>query len=434
MRGTAWLVACAALAAGEYAASFVPWMAEGWPVMAGFAVLVAVAGYGFAWRGWHLLFLFAFGAAIFLLASVESEHRFRLQPWMRKAHVQRRESAFAAAKARRSSAVAPIRRELSRRVAIGLEGERDIVALNRAILLGERERLPAQMRRTFVESGAIHVFAISGLHVMAFAGLLYWLLRMVFVPLRAAGAVAVPVVWAYVWVVGLPPSAVRAATMATFYFAAPLFWRRPDGTKAWAITFFIVYLGDPTKICDVGCALSFAVMLAILLALECGKSLGGAWMQALLVSFAAWAAGVPIAAHVFGRVTPGGLLANLALLPSAAITVVAGVLGLMTSFVSETVAAHFNNLSALSTKAMVGVSSAVATIPWANVETESWPAWVCLAWYAALVLLLVVAWRWRLGREHARSVLGAGRRGLWYNIALDGLFRRIKSMAAEEKA
>ena len=385
MKGASWLVACAALAAGEYAASFAPWMAEAWPVAAAFAALAAIAGYGFAWRGWHLLFLFAFGAAIFLFASVEAEHGYRLQPWMRKVSMQRRPSALSAAKSARGSSAAPIRRALSRRVAIGLGREREIVALNRAILLGERGRLPPDIRRTFVESGTMHVFAISGLHVMAVAGLLYWLLRMMFVPLRVAGAVAVPILWAYVWIVGLPPSAVRAATMATFYYAAPLFWRRPDGMKAWAITFFIVYLGDPTKICDVGCALSFTVMLAILLALECGKALGRAWAQSLCVTVAAWAAGVPIVAHVFGLVTPGGLLANLALLPSAAVTVVAGALGLMASFVSETVAAHFNNLSALFTKAMVGVAAVVARLPGANLETGSWPTWVCLVWYAALM-------------------------------------------------
>ena len=145
MRRASWLVACAALAAGEYAASFAPWMAEAWPVAAAFAALAAIAGYGLAWRGWHLLFLFAFGAAIFLFASVETEHGYRLQPWMRKASVQRRSSALSAAKAAKRSSAAPIRRALSRRVAIGLGREREIVALNRAILLGERGRLPPGM-------------------------------------------------------------------------------------------------------------------------------------------------------------------------------------------------------------------------------------------------------------------------------------------------
>ena len=410
-----WMIACAALAAGEYAASFAPWMAEAWPVVAAVAALVALAGYGFAWRGWHLLFLFVFGAALFLFASVEQERDFRLKPWMRNASVQRKAYMAEAARKSRNSAAAPLRRELSRRAAIGLEREGEIVALNRAILLGERGRLPPRARRTFIESGTIHVFAISGLHVMAVAGLLYWLMRMCFVPLRLAGAAAVPILWVYVWVVGLPPSAVRAATMATFYYAAPLFWRRPSATKAWALAFFIVYLSDPMKICDVGCALSFTVMLAILLALDCGKALVGTWRQTLWVAFVAWAAGVPIAAHVFGRVTPGGLLANLVLLPSAVVTVVAGATGLMASFVSETVAAHLNNLSALFTKAMVGVSSAVARLPGANLETGPWPTWVCLAWYRAMLLLLMLVWR-RQFRERGIVGIEHDSQQLWYNM------------------
>ena len=398
MKGTGCLIACAALAAGEYAASLAPGWAPAWPAVAVAAALVALAGYGLALRGWHLAFLFAFGAAVFLFASVESERNYRMKPWMRKASVQRRAKAAAAAAAAKRSAAAPLRRELSRRVAMGLGHDREMAALNRAILLGERGRLPPQLRRVFVESGTIHVFAISGLHVMAVAGLLYWLLRAMFVPLRLAGAVAVPILWAYVWIVGFPPSAVRAATMATFYYAAPLFCRRPDGVKSWVLTFLVVYLGDPTKICDVGCALSFVVMLAILLALECRGATGGARVQTLLVTFAAWSAGVPIAAHVFGRITPGGLLANLLLLPSAAVTVVSGALGLAASFASATAAAHLNNLSALFTKAMVGVSSAVARLPGANCETGAWPTWACAIWYAALLSLLAALRHWRSGR------------------------------------
>ena len=142
MKGTAWLIACAALAAGEYVASFAPWMAEAWPVAAGFAVFVAAAGYGFSWRGWRLLFLFALGASLFLFSSLESERRFRLQPWMRKASVQRRETALSAAKAKRASAAAPIRRELSRRVAIGLGREPEIAAVSR--LFTVKRRVPAE--------------------------------------------------------------------------------------------------------------------------------------------------------------------------------------------------------------------------------------------------------------------------------------------------
>ena len=415
------MVACAALAAGEYAASFVPWMAEGWPVMAGFAVLVAVAGYGFAWRGWHLLFLFAFGAAIFLLASVESEHRFRLQPWMRKAHVQRRESAFAAAKARRSSAVAPIRRELSRRVAIGLEGERDIVALNRAILLGERERLPAQMRRTFVESGAIHVFAISGLHVMMVAGLIKRLLQKFVPSSRAVWAICIVAAPCYAVLAGMSPSAVRAAAMAVLWMAAPLFGRRPNSLAAFSVTAIGVYALRPERMFDVGCSLSFTVIFGILVCSRWAKCNGFGFGR-LAVSTAAWAAGVPIAAHAFGRLAVGSLVANAAVVVAAGTAVALGFMGIAAGFVSPVLAAFFNGQMAAIVWAMAWVSDALAGISWLSMSVRPWTALECAAWYGFWILAMMLAEKVFLKSFANRNPSVGGRmsaRTFWYTTRHD---------------
>ena len=67
-----------------------------------------------------------------------------------------------------------------------------------------------------------------------------------------------------------------------------------------------------------------------------------------------------------------------------------GVVGALAGFVSETAAAHLNNLAALVTRAMTGVSRAVADLGWANFEVEEWGLGACAAWYASL--LLTRAW------------------------------------------
>ena len=81
--------------------------------------------------------------------------------------------------------------------------------------------------------------------------------------MRGRGVVLVPVLWLYVALTGGSPSAVRAAAMASLKFLAPLFWRREDGLVAWSLTFLAVYALDPLMFFDVGCALSFAVMLGL---------------------------------------------------------------------------------------------------------------------------------------------------------------------------
>lgn len=371
-----WLFGCAALAAGEAVAARAPTCSELWPVAVAAAALTVLFGYGLDLPGWRYVALAFLGMALFFQASVASENAYRASPWMRGAK-------------RRAKTVETgnwVRREFSRRVGIGLEHDRAVADLNRAILLGERGGLPWRTKKIFVDSGTMHVFAISGLHVMVVAKVLVTLLVACFVPLRWVGLAAIPLLWGYVAVIGFPPSAVRAALMATFYYSAPMFWRRPNAIMSWALTFGIVYVVTPRMIADVGCSLSFVVMLAIILAHRFAKGLGNGWRMNLWLTFAAWFAGVPIAAHVFGRFTPGGLLANIPLIASAGVTVASGIVGLLVSFVSETLAAHFNNLAALFTHAMVGLSAAVASLPGANFVIAEWSYLQCAAWYALVFL------------------------------------------------
>lgn len=282
-----------------------------------------------------------------------------------------------------------VRRELSRRMGIGLDGSETVANLNRAILLGERGRLPRGERNAFVSAGTIHVFAISGLHVMVVAETLAFLLLLAGMPVRSLAFVLVPVLWLYVAMTGASPSAVRAAAMASLGYAAPAFWRRRDGLVAWSLTFLAVYAMDPMKVFDVGCALSFAVMLGLVLwGRFVSEFVHGRIASAFVMTLAAWAVGMPIAAHAFGRVTPGGLIANIALIPAAGLGVKASMAGLAASFVSERLAAHVNAFAALVANAMSGLSHIVASLPWANFEVAPWPVHVCVEWYAAMALSL----------------------------------------------
>ena len=298
-------------------------------------------------------------------------------------------------------AFARIRRDLSRRMEIGLARAPEVVALNRAILLGERAELPADIRSVFIGAGTMHIFAISGLHVMVIARLFLCALTLCLIPGRLAGLVLVPLLWAYVYLIGMTASAVRAAAMASVYFAAPLFWRRPNALIAWSVTFLTVHLLNPLQLLNVGSALSFAVMLGILLCLRWLTTVSAGRWEMFCVSFAAWLAGTPIAAAVFGRVTPGGLLANLVLIPAAAASVVSSVIGIVASFVSSTLAAHVNNASALCTKTLVGISWTVSRLPGANFETGKWTVGACALWYcgAVFVAWVVSAWCAHLRRR-----------------------------------
>lgn len=373
-----WLGICAAVASGIALALAFPRAAELWPEVVGIVVLIAALGYGFSVRGWWFAMLVFVGLAIGYESLVETERSYRLTPWMR--NVERRSAEKIEPSALRSA--------FSRRVALGLDHAPEVVSLNRAILLGERKRLSPELKRIFVDSGAIHIFAISGLHVMVMAKILMSLVALLFVPLRYQGLIALPFLWGYVALIGAPPSAVRAGLMASFYFAAPVAWRRPNGVVSWAISFLIVHVVSPEQLKEVGSLFSFVVMLAIVIANRYVRLKPDSFGQLAFLTCVAWAAGVPIAAATFGRLTPGGLLANLLLVSTAAYTVVASALGVLASFIWDPLAAHFNNLAALVTDAMVVVARAVASLPFANLEIPPWGVADCLGWYTAFGLFL----------------------------------------------
>lgn len=308
--------------------------------------------------------------------------------------------------------------ELGRRAGAGLDWCAELAGFNRAILLGSRGGLSRERREMFAAAGTIHVFAISGLHVMVVAGLLSWLLRRFDVPLRARGLLAVPMLVAYTMLTGARPSAVRAAFMASLWLLAPVFGRRPDPLAAWSVTAFAVYAVHPESLFDVGCTLSFVVMFGIVLWVDGTKYLAsplpgaaepgwrssdwkgmirrkaGSLARAMGVSLAAWVASVPVTACVFERFTVGGLVANVVLVYCAKAMVSAGVAGLALSFLCLPLAAIFNNAAAALTGVMVLTSETVASWSWASSVVRPWTMLECTAWYVSWLALFAVLCRY----------------------------------------
>lgn len=277
---------------------------------------------------------------------------------------------------------------LSHRLSIGLPKNHPSLSLARAILLGDRTSLSPSTKLLFINSGTIHLFAISGLHVFIIAQLLSSLLSATLLPRRFAPLASLPLLWLYAAIINFPPSAVRAVLMTSLAFLAPLLWRKPHALSAWCLTFLIVHSLNPLLISHVGNILSFLVMLAILLVSDAAANLPR-WKQSLLVSLAAWLVSVPISIHVFGRLTPIGLLANLLLISIAKYAVISGVLAILLSMISFPLAAYFNNFAALTIQIMTSLAQSLSLIPLGNFQLQPCSLALCMLFYAALIFLFV---------------------------------------------
>ncbi len=325
-----------------------------------------------------------------------------------------REEAFA-------GRIAALRDGAARRVAIGIEDWGSVADINRAVLLGVRENVSRDMKRIFTCSGTIHVFAISGLHIALIAAVFVFLISCCGIPRYYWLFALAPLLTAYTLATGMRASAMRAALMALFFFCAPLFGRRFNTLTALAASALLVHAYQPSFISDIGSILSFSVMLGLItlyrpFALLIEKPLRVNALRdeaalltaadepararrltrraALLSLFAglcavtvsAWLASLPLSAYYFGRITPGGVLANLLISPCALMLVIAGVLGYAASFVWGALASVFNHAAGAFTCIMIKTAECVSRLPFASIRVERFPLWLVWLWFAALFL------------------------------------------------
>lgn len=296
------------------------------------------------------------------------------------------------------------RATISRRIAIGMEYDPLAVSLLRCIFLGDRDIAPKKDMAAFSAAGTIHVFAVSGIHVVLIATILRILASVCLVPGRFSGLAVVPLLWFYAAMIGFSPSATRATAMVTLSYVGIALGRRPCGITAWAATFLAVHILDPSAIGNIGGVLSFAVMLALMLWSE--------WMPESLVrgrfgflgfTFIAWAAGVPIIVHAFGRVSIIALAANLAVVPLLSVALTMSAAGMLAGFFSVFLAARLNGIAALAIELMANISTTAAAIPGATIALADWGLAECILWYAALLLACLLA----------RHVSARRRRAFW---------------------
>ena len=214
----------------------------------------------------------------------------------------------------------------------------DVDATARALLLAERDELPASLRRRFADAGLAHLLAISGLHVGIVAGLVL-ALSMPFVRGRHLYPVTAAIVGLYVAVLGAPTPAMRASLLFTGWAAARFAGRPVRGADLLGAVALVFLVSRPATILEPGFRLSFAGFAGVSIAPAAmrtittrrriaghppagpGRRLARGLSTALLAGTGAFLATAPFSALHFGRVAPVSVVSNLAGSPVVALSI-----------------------------------------------------------------------------------------------------------------
>lgn len=214
----------------------------------------------------------------------------------------------------------------------------DVDATARALLLAERDELPASLRRRFVDAGLAHLLAISGLHVGIIAGLILALSRP-FVRGRRVYLVAATVVGVYVAILGAPTPALRASLLFAGWATSRFVGRPIRGADLLGVVALMFLVSDPSTILEPGFQLSFAGFAGVSIGPAVARALSAGRGKArltvagrtgklirglstgLLAGIGAFLATAPISAWHFGRIAPVSMASNLVGSPIVALSI-----------------------------------------------------------------------------------------------------------------
>lgn len=212
----------------------------------------------------------------------------------------------------------------------------DEAALLLGLTLGERSGLSDRVQEAFSNTGTTHVLAVSGLHVVLVAFILFLALRLVRIPRRwAALGTCLGLVF-YTLLTGSPPSIVRAAIMAVAVLTGGMFERQGNGLNMLGLAGLLILFFWPQSLFDVGFQLSFAATAGILAVtrpiqnqlfrITENEFLREWLLLPLAVSLAAQIFTAPFLAYHFHKVPTISLLANLVVVPTTNLLLALGLL------------------------------------------------------------------------------------------------------------
>lgn len=331
-------------------------------------------------------------------------------------------------------------------LARGLPVEDEPLRLSWAMALGWKTALTPAVTQPFLQTGTLHIFAISGLHVALIAEVLVQLLKLIRIPRRRCGWVVIPALWFYTLATGWQASAIRSTVMMTLIVWGWMMARPTDVLNSLGLAAVLILSADPQQLFQASFQLSFLVVAS--LALGVGRV--SPWIQdwtagdpflpdrlrpwwwhpwqvvarwflgGLTTSGVAWLGSLALSVHLFHMITPVSLIANLAVVPLSSLALTCQLGSLLTAEWCPWACECFNHSGWLWMNLMIRITHILVKPPGAFFWVPS-PGLVCLGLVQLSLFVLVLdrlttSLRWKLAAAlFAAGILGMGAQ--WFGTA-----------------
>lgn len=301
-----------------------------------------------------------------------------------------------------ASLIYPLRRSISHFLDSLIGGEES--KFLRGLAIGDRSEISPEVKTSFINSGVMHILAVSGLHVGLITIIFLGLLNALRIPEKPKVILLCAFLIFYIFLTGSAPSVVRAVVMAIVVLGAKLFERKSDILNSLAFAALVVLMVDAQQLFMAGFQLSFAAVLSIALlypkfySLEKNlpetlrqKSFVKAIFSLICVSLSAGLGTLPFTSFYFGKIPVIGLLANLVIVPMSGIVLALGVTTIVVSFLWTSLASFYAEAARLSASVLLESVKFFGNLSFSYVDAH-FTLWQTLIYYALLVVVVNVGW------------------------------------------
>jgi len=275
-------------------------------------------------------------------------------------------------------------------------------AILKALIVGVRGEISDETQQAFVDSGIIHVLAVSGLHVgyvtLVFL-VIFGLLRF---PRRIKMVFTVLALIFYALIVDLRPSVTRAVIMASLVLISQGWEKRVNIYNTLAAAALIQTIIDPLQIFDMGFQLSFTAVFSIVYIYgrlinllperfnpaQIQNFILKRATQLFLVSLSALLGTLPITVFYFYRIPLISLIANLFAIPLVGLIGALGFAQVILGFIWNGINLAFGEVQMILIGLLRGMIKVASQFPFAYLNVAGISIIGLFIWYVVLFGIL----------------------------------------------
>ncbi len=299
-----------------------------------------------------------------------------------------------------SNIIFSLRRTIDNR--IKLLHNKKASALLKGLLLADRNDIDYEIKKNFMNTGVIHVLAVSGLHV-GFISLIFFFLFARF-GIRYQFVLTIMGILFFLILTKGHSSVFRASVMAITFLIAKLTNRSTNGINSLAIAALIILLLSPKELFNPGFLLSFSAVLSILILYPIlSKKIKAVKMNYFIkkfllflsVTFVAQLGTLPFTLIYFNKLSLVSLFANLFVIPLIGVIVGIAILTLSVSILSIWLATFFATANILLIDSLYFLVTKMSVLSFAFIPVYNFSVLDGIFFYTFLTIIFYAIYKFK---------------------------------------